>query len=356
MKFEGVKRGSIIVFPAIFNRRFGMSRPIRVPVPPASTTATAGSRACEEVMSGLIHPLLTGATAFPCGPGRSAAQAITVRARTPGHARTRQARQPGSTSLQASGIYQSLCERTRTFGCSFTVTCDRFDRYPGHEGGVRSVLGLVHTGGAGPLGSTGPGGVQRARVLQCRPAVKPRATRSRARVGEVQLKVSVVILVYNPGWYIGDCIESMIGESLPAAEYEALFVDDGVHRRQSRPLRRDRCGAHEHPRGDEQISGRSGKPRNDGASIVPRANTSSSSTTMTHSAPRRSSACTSTAPPIRRTSSLARWRKGMGGPARALSRYRPHATLTDDPLIDSPMLQNMFRRAFRTSMSSGSRG
>jgi len=34
-------------------------------VPPASTTATAGSCACEEVISELIHPLLTVRYGFP---------------------------------------------------------------------------------------------------------------------------------------------------------------------------------------------------------------------------------------------------------------------------------------------------
>lgn len=81
---------------------------------------------------------------------------------------------------------------------------------------------------------------------------------------EVQLKVTVVIPVYNPGPYIGDCIRSMIGQSLPAAEYEVLFVDDGST--DDTPARLDRLAA-EH----SQIrvihipnSGWPGKPRNVG--------------------------------------------------------------------------------------------
>jgi glycosyltransferase involved in cell wall biosynthesis len=81
-------------------------------------------------------------------------------------------------------------------------------------------------------------------------------------VDEVQLKVTVVIPVYNPGPYIGDCIRSMIGQSLPAAEYEVLFVDDGST--DDTPARLDRLAA-EH----SQIrvihipnSGWPGKPRN----------------------------------------------------------------------------------------------
>ncbi|MCA1569156.1 MAG: glycosyltransferase family 2 protein [Chloroflexi bacterium] len=41
------------------------------------------------------------------------------------------------------------------------------------------------------------------------------------------VKVSVVVPVYNPGRYIDDCIESILRQSLPDTEYEAIFVDDG---------------------------------------------------------------------------------------------------------------------------------
>jgi glycosyltransferase involved in cell wall biosynthesis len=43
----------------------------------------------------------------------------------------------------------------------------------------------------------------------------------------VAVKVSVVVPVYNPGPHIDDCIASLVGQSLPASEYEAIFVDDG---------------------------------------------------------------------------------------------------------------------------------
>jgi poly(ribitol-phosphate) beta-N-acetylglucosaminyltransferase len=42
-----------------------------------------------------------------------------------------------------------------------------------------------------------------------------------------RVKVSVVVPVYNPGRYIDDCIASMLRQSLPLDEYEAVFVDDG---------------------------------------------------------------------------------------------------------------------------------
>jgi glycosyltransferase involved in cell wall biosynthesis len=40
-------------------------------------------------------------------------------------------------------------------------------------------------------------------------------------------KVSVIVPVYNPGPDIDDCIRSLVGQTLPASEYEAIFVDDG---------------------------------------------------------------------------------------------------------------------------------
>ncbi|MDQ3691709.1 MAG: glycosyltransferase, partial [Chloroflexota bacterium] len=41
------------------------------------------------------------------------------------------------------------------------------------------------------------------------------------------VKVSVIVPVYNPGAYIDDCIASILRQSLPDDEYEAIFVDDG---------------------------------------------------------------------------------------------------------------------------------
>ncbi|MEU6012661.1 glycosyltransferase family A protein [Streptomyces sp. NPDC047515] len=41
------------------------------------------------------------------------------------------------------------------------------------------------------------------------------------------VKVSVVIPVYNPGKYIDPCIDSLLRQSLPAEDFEVLFVNDG---------------------------------------------------------------------------------------------------------------------------------
>jgi hypothetical protein len=43
----------------------------------------------------------------------------------------------------------------------------------------------------------------------------------------VSLKVSVVVPVYNPGAHIDDGIDSLLHQSLPADQFEAIFVDDG---------------------------------------------------------------------------------------------------------------------------------
>ncbi|WP_405730176.1 glycosyltransferase [Streptomyces sp. NBC_01537] len=78
------------------------------------------------------------------------------------------------------------------------------------------------------------------------------------------IKVSVVIPVYNPGPYIEDCIASLLRQSLPDNEYEAIFVNDGST--DGTPARLDRLAA-EHPHMHvihQEASGWSGKPRNTG--------------------------------------------------------------------------------------------
>src|SRR5215213_6790495 len=40
-------------------------------------------------------------------------------------------------------------------------------------------------------------------------------------------KVSVVVPVYNPGAVIEECVGSLLDQSLQAAEYEIVLVDDG---------------------------------------------------------------------------------------------------------------------------------
>ena len=82
------------------------------------------------------------------------------------------------------------------------------------------------------------------------------------------LKVSVIVPVYNPGANIDDCIESLLGQSLPPEEYEVIFVDDGST--DETPARLDALAAeHEHVRVEHiPNSGWPGKPRNVGIEMA----------------------------------------------------------------------------------------
>ncbi|RPE41403.1 glycosyltransferase involved in cell wall biosynthesis [Streptomyces sp. Ag109_O5-1] len=42
-----------------------------------------------------------------------------------------------------------------------------------------------------------------------------------------RIKVSVIVPVYNTGRYVDECAPSLLGQSLPADEYEVIYVDDG---------------------------------------------------------------------------------------------------------------------------------
>ncbi|MEU0371804.1 glycosyltransferase family 2 protein [Streptomyces sp. NPDC006283] len=76
--------------------------------------------------------------------------------------------------------------------------------------------------------------------------------------------MSVVIPVYNPGKYIDPCIDSLLGQTLPAEQFEVVFVDDGST--DDTPERLDKLAAqHPHFRVIHiPNSGWPGKPRNIG--------------------------------------------------------------------------------------------
>ncbi|MEV7392625.1 MULTISPECIES: glycosyltransferase family 2 protein [unclassified Streptomyces] len=80
----------------------------------------------------------------------------------------------------------------------------------------------------------------------------------------MSIKVSVIIPVYNPGKYIQPCIDSLLRQTLPAKEFEVLFVDDGST--DDSPAELDAL-AEEHPHFRVihiPNSGWPGKPRNIG--------------------------------------------------------------------------------------------
>jgi glycosyltransferase involved in cell wall biosynthesis len=82
------------------------------------------------------------------------------------------------------------------------------------------------------------------------------------------LKVSAIVPVFNPGGNIDECVESLLGQSLPSDEYEVVFVDDGST--DGTPARLDELAA-SHPNVRvEHIppSGWPGKPRNVGLSMA----------------------------------------------------------------------------------------
>ena len=78
------------------------------------------------------------------------------------------------------------------------------------------------------------------------------------------MKVSVVVPVYNPGSSINRCIDSLLRQTLPSAEFEVVFVDDGAT--DETPALLDRLAEqHSHIRVlHEENSGWAGKPRNIG--------------------------------------------------------------------------------------------
>jgi glycosyltransferase involved in cell wall biosynthesis len=165
-------------------------------------------------------------------------------------------------------------------------------------------------------------------------------------VDEVQLKVTVVIPVYNPGPYIGDCIRSMLGQSLPAAEYEVVFVDDGST--DDTPALLDKIAA-EHTNihvVHEQNSGWSGRPRNVGidcsqGEYVMFVDHDDSLGVQALERMYEYGTAHNADIVIGKMAG-----KGRAVPRELFSRNRPHATLADDPLIDSLTPHKMFRRAF----------
>ncbi len=82
------------------------------------------------------------------------------------------------------------------------------------------------------------------------------------------MKVSAIVPVFNPGRNIDDCIESLVGQTLPRDEYEVIFVDDGST--DETPARLDALAAEHDNVRVEHIpnSGWPGRPRNVGIDMA----------------------------------------------------------------------------------------
>ena len=51
--------------------------------------------------------------------------------------------------------------------------------------------------------------------------------RPKPAVSDRPLKMSIVVAVYNTGTYLNPCLESLVGQTMPAQDYEVILVDDG---------------------------------------------------------------------------------------------------------------------------------
>ncbi|MFG2729369.1 glycosyltransferase family 2 protein [Streptomyces canus] len=160
------------------------------------------------------------------------------------------------------------------------------------------------------------------------------------------VKVSVVIPVYNPGTYIEDCIASLLRQSLPPDEYEAIFVDDGST--DDTPARLDAVAAEVanikviH----QEASGWSGKPRNVGIAAAQGEFVMfvDNDDYLGDEALERmyDYAVANGADVV--VGKMAG--KGRGVPVELFRRNHPRATVDNAPLIDSLTPHKMFRRAF----------
>src|SRR3954469_1714643 len=160
------------------------------------------------------------------------------------------------------------------------------------------------------------------------------------------VKVSVVIPVYNPGNYIEDCIASLLRQSLPPDEYEAIFVNDGST--DDTPARLDEVAAEvENIKViHQEASGWSGKPRNVGIAAAQGEFVMfvDNDDYLGDEALERmyDYAVANGADVV--VGKMAG--KGRGVPVELFRRNHPRATVDNAPLIDSLTPHKMFRRAF----------
>ncbi|MBK3575883.1 glycosyltransferase [Streptomyces sp. MBT65] len=160
------------------------------------------------------------------------------------------------------------------------------------------------------------------------------------------IKVSVVIPVYNPGRYIEDCIASLLRQSLPDHEYEAIFVNDGST--DETPARLDRLAA-EHANMHvihQEASGWSGKPRNAGIAAAKGEFiqfVDNDDWLGDEALERMYDYGVANKADVVVGKMVG---KGRGVPRELFRKNRPHATVDNAPLIDSLTPHKMFRKEF----------
>jgi poly(ribitol-phosphate) beta-N-acetylglucosaminyltransferase len=160
------------------------------------------------------------------------------------------------------------------------------------------------------------------------------------------VKVSVIVPVYNPGPYLEDCVGSLLRQSLPSTEFEAIFVDDGST--DESPARLDALAAtHPHLRViHQENSGWSGKPRNVGIAHARGEYVffADNDDWLGDEALERMYAFAKVNGSDVVIGKMAG--KGRGVPRELFRKTKPKATLEDTPLIDSLTPHKMFRKAF----------
>ncbi len=160
------------------------------------------------------------------------------------------------------------------------------------------------------------------------------------------MKISVVIPVYNPGPYIQACVDGLLAQTMPADQFEAIFVDDGST--DDTPALLDQVAlGHSHFRVVHQKnSGWPGKPRNVGIDMA-RGDfvffcdhddwLGAEALERMHAYAVQNDADVL----IGKMAGI-----GRAVPHNVFLRTRPHVTLADSQIIDSLTPHKLFRRSF----------
>ncbi|OIV35476.1 hypothetical protein BIV57_21410 [Mangrovactinospora gilvigrisea] len=156
----------------------------------------------------------------------------------------------------------------------------------------------------------------------------------------------MVVPVHNPGRYLEDLVDSLLTQSLPPGEFEAVFVDDGST--DESPARLDALAA-EHPHFrvfHEKASGWSGRPRNVGIdnALGEYVQFADHDDKLAPEALERLYAYAVANDADIVVGKMAG--QGRGVPRQLFRENRPDATLADSALIDSLTPHKMFRREF----------